>query len=86
MAGTKMGSIKSKLGLRGKTKPGEMITRMNKLKAEEKKESKLSPKAYAKKEKAESPAHKKMEEKMTGKKHSTLVKKGMKKIIKKSII
>ena len=27
-----MGSIKAKLGLRGKTKPGEMISRMNKMK------------------------------------------------------
>lgn len=32
MAGTKMGSIKKKLGLKGKTKPGEMIAKMNKLK------------------------------------------------------
>jgi hypothetical protein len=34
MAGTKMGQIKAKLGLRGKTKPGEMIARMNKIKNE----------------------------------------------------
>jgi hypothetical protein len=34
MAGNKMGSIKAKLGLRGKTKPGEMIARMNKIKNE----------------------------------------------------
>ena len=27
-----MGSIKAKLGLKGKTKPGEMITRMNEIK------------------------------------------------------
>jgi len=32
MSGTKMGSIKKKLGLRGKTKPGEMISAMNKSK------------------------------------------------------
>jgi hypothetical protein len=31
--GTKLGAIKRKLGLRGKTKPGEMITKMNKMKA-----------------------------------------------------
>jgi hypothetical protein len=31
MAGTPMGRIKAKLGLKGKTKPGEMITRMNKM-------------------------------------------------------
>ncbi len=30
--GTKMGAIKKKLGLKGKTKPGQMITSMNKLK------------------------------------------------------
>jgi hypothetical protein len=34
MAGTKMGQIKAKLGLRGKTKPGEMIARMNKIKTD----------------------------------------------------
>ena len=34
MAGNKLGSIKAKLGLRGKTKPGEMIARMNKIKNE----------------------------------------------------
>ena len=32
MAGSKMGSIKKKLGLKGKTKPGEMISAMNKIK------------------------------------------------------
>ena len=31
MAGTPFGRIKAKLGLRGKTKPGEMISRMNKM-------------------------------------------------------
>lgn len=35
MAGTKMGSIKKKLGLKGKTKPGEMIARLNKIKQQE---------------------------------------------------
>ncbi len=29
MAGTKKGSIKKRLGLRGRTKPGEMISKMN---------------------------------------------------------
>lgn len=29
-----MGRIKAKLGLRGKTKPGEMISRMNEIKNE----------------------------------------------------
>ncbi len=32
MAGNQMGALKSKLGLRGKTKPGEMISRMNSIK------------------------------------------------------
>ena len=32
MSGTKKGSLKKKLGLRGKTKPGEMISAMNKIK------------------------------------------------------
>ncbi len=32
MSGTQLGSLKSKLGLKGKTKPGDMITRMNKMK------------------------------------------------------
>ncbi len=27
-----MGRVKAKMGLRGKTKPGEMITRMNQMK------------------------------------------------------
>lgn len=84
MAGTKLGSLKSKLGLKGKTKPGQMISRMNQLKAEEAKEGKMSPKAYAKHEKAESPAHKKMEEKLLGVKHSKIVKKNI--ISKKALI
>lgn len=33
MAGNFMGPIKKKLGMRGKTKPGEMISRMNQMKA-----------------------------------------------------
>ncbi len=33
MAGNKLGAIKAKLGLRGKTKPGEMIQAMNKIKS-----------------------------------------------------
>ena len=32
MSGTSFGSIKAKLGLKGKTKPGEMISRMNEMK------------------------------------------------------
>lgn len=32
MSGSKMGAVKRKLGLKGKTKPGEMMTRMNKIK------------------------------------------------------
>jgi hypothetical protein len=32
MAGNFMGSVKKKLGLKGKTKPGEMIAKMNKMK------------------------------------------------------
>ncbi len=32
MAGSKMGSLKKKLGLKGKTKPGQMIGAMNKMK------------------------------------------------------
>ncbi len=32
MSGSKFGAIKKKLGLKGKTKPGEMIARMNKMK------------------------------------------------------
>lgn len=34
MAGTKLGAIKAKLGIKGPTKPGEMIARMNKMKYE----------------------------------------------------
>lgn len=34
-----MGSLKSKLGLKGNTKPGEMISRMNALKGESLKEA-----------------------------------------------
>ncbi len=34
MSGTPMGSLKAKLGLKGKTKPGEMISRMNKIKGD----------------------------------------------------
>lgn len=33
MAGTSMGNIKAKMGLKGKTKPGEMIGRMNDIKS-----------------------------------------------------
>lgn len=33
MSGNKMGSLKRKLGLKGATKPGEMISRMNSMKA-----------------------------------------------------
>lgn len=33
MSGTQKGSLKSKLGLKGKTKPGEMISRMNSMKS-----------------------------------------------------
>ena len=84
MAGNKMGYIKRKLGLKGKTKPGEMLSRLNALKSEEKKEAKLSPKAYAKHERSESPSHKRMEEKLLGKKHSSQ-KVGNKKIIKSII-
>ena len=32
MAGSQMGSLKKKLGLKGKTKTGEMIGAMNKIK------------------------------------------------------
>ncbi len=32
MAGSKMGSLKKKMGLKGATKPGEMIARMNAMK------------------------------------------------------
>lgn len=32
MAGNKLGALKAKLGLRGDTKPGEMITRFNNIK------------------------------------------------------
>lgn len=34
MSGTLKGSLKKKLGLKGKTKPGDMIYRMNKMKGE----------------------------------------------------
>lgn len=33
MSGTKLGVIKKKLGLRGKTKPGEMVKRYNDIKS-----------------------------------------------------
>jgi len=33
MSGSQMGYIKGKMGLRGSTKPGDMITRMNSMKA-----------------------------------------------------
>lgn len=33
VSGTKLGSLKAKLGLKGKTKPGAMISAMNKIKA-----------------------------------------------------
>ncbi len=33
MSGNKMGAIKKKLGLKGKTKPGEMLKAMNKKKS-----------------------------------------------------
>jgi hypothetical protein len=32
MSGTSFGRVKAKLGLKGKTKPGEMISRMNEMK------------------------------------------------------
>lgn len=34
MSGTKMGSIKAKLGLKGQTKPGQMIQALNKIKSD----------------------------------------------------
>ena len=37
-----MGAIKAKLGLRGKTKPGEMISRMNEMKTNKTKALKAS--------------------------------------------
>ena len=33
MAGSQFGAIKAKLGLKGKTKTGELITRMNSMKS-----------------------------------------------------
>lgn len=45
MAGTKKGSLMRKLGLKGKTSPGEMISSMNRMKGKElSKEVKASPK------------------------------------------
>ncbi len=35
MSGTPLGSLKAKLGLKGPTKPGEMISAMNKSKSNE---------------------------------------------------
>lgn len=48
--GTQLGYLKGKLGLKGKTKPGEMITRMNALKEKkaDKKESKTHEKSESK--------------------------------------
>ncbi len=51
MSGSKLGGLKKKLGLKGKTKPGEMISRMNKMKGESAKAEKGESK---KKEKSES--------------------------------
>ena len=34
MSGNTIGYIKGKMGLKGKTKPGEMISRMNSMKGE----------------------------------------------------
>ena len=68
MAGTKFGSIKSKLGLRGKTKPGELIARMNKMKMDALSEG-------------ETMAHEKSEPKKVEKKESKKTKAVIKKII-----
>ncbi len=43
MAGTPLGYIKSKLGLKGPTKPGEMIARMNDIKSGKVKVEKAKP-------------------------------------------
>jgi hypothetical protein len=32
MSGTQIGSLKAKLGLKGQTKPGQMISKMNQMK------------------------------------------------------
>lgn len=34
MSGTSFGRVKAKLGLKGKTKPGELISRMNEMKTD----------------------------------------------------
>lgn len=34
MSGSSLGYIKGKMGLKGKTKPGDMISRMNKMKSD----------------------------------------------------
>jgi hypothetical protein len=44
MAGSPFTAIKRKLGMRGKTKPGEMITRMNKMKMEQWEKSSMDAK------------------------------------------
>jgi len=50
--GTKLGALKSKLGLKGLTKPGQMISRMNKMKSDTLKEKgeKKEPKGSERKE------------------------------------
>jgi len=44
MAGSPFASIKRKLGMRGPTKPGELITRMNKMKMSEWEKSSMDAK------------------------------------------
>lgn len=44
MSGTTKGSLKKKLGLKGKTKPGDMIGKMNMLKGNQLKMGIASPK------------------------------------------
>jgi len=44
MSGTTKGSLKKKLGLKGKTKPGDMIGKMNMLKGKQLKMGIASPK------------------------------------------
>jgi len=56
MSGNKFGALKKKLGLRGTTAPGTMISRMNKMKADASKEGetvkheKTESKSFEKKE------------------------------------
>ncbi len=51
MSGNPLGAIKAKLGLKGQTKPGEMISRMNQMKGKvlEKKSQEESKVAVIKK-------------------------------------